>query len=329
MGVLEGKVAVVTGSGRGIGRGIAMLFAREGARIVVNDPGVNVDGSGNDAGPADQVVAEIEAAGGAAIANYDSVASVDGGERIIMTAVDTWGRIDILVNNAGILRDRMIFNMAEEEWDAVIATHVKGHYNCTKPASILMRQQRYGRIINFSSGSGLIGNGGQANYGAAKAGIAGFTRVVAKDLGRYGVTCNAIAPGASTRMTQQVPDSARELRARAGIQGPGAGQRAPAAVSLRDPEYVAPMAGYLASDDAWNINGQIFHVAGGTVGLSWHPTPFRTIWKPAMWTLDELCEAVPKQLLAGIPNPAPPPPDLAVAGRNGQQVAAGAPGGPP
>jgi len=314
---LEGKVAVITGSGRGIGRGMALLFAREGARVVVNDPGVNTDGTGHDNGPADEVVAEIKAAGGEAVADYESVATVDGGERIIQHALDAFGRLDILVNNAGILRDRMIFNMTEEEWDAVIAVHLKGHYNCTKPASIIFRQQRYGRIINFSSTSGLIGNPGQANYGAAKAGIAGFTRVVAKDLGRYGVTCNAIAPGAATRLTQTVPEAARELRARAGISGAagGPGQRPPSAMQLRDPEYIAPMAAYLASDDAWNINGQIFHVAGGTVGLAWHPTPMRTIWKPAMWTLDELCEVVPNQLMAGIPNPAPPPPDLKVAGR--------------
>ena len=314
MGALEGKVAVITGSGRGIGRGTALLFAREGARVVVNDPGANVDGTGQDIGPADQVVAEIAGAGGTAVANYDSVATVDGGERIIKSAVDAFGRIDILVNNAGILRDRMIFNMTEEEWDAVIAVHLKGHFNCTKPASILMRQQRYGRIVNMSSGSGLIGNPGQANYGAAKAGIAGFTRVVAKDLGRYGVTCNAIAPGAATRMTQQVPDASRELRARAGISA-AAGNRPPQAPAMRDPEYVAPMAAYLCTDDAWNINGQIFHVSGGTVGLAHHPTPMRALWKPGMWTLDELVEAVPQQLMAGTTNPAPPPPDLNVPGR--------------
>jgi NAD(P)-dependent dehydrogenase (short-subunit alcohol dehydrogenase family) len=324
MGALDGKTAIVTGSGRGIGRGIALLLAREGARVIVNDPGVNVDGSGHDSGPADQVVAEIKQAGGDAAANYDSVATVAGGEAIVQSALDAFGRLDILVNNAGILRDRMIFNMTEEEWDAVIAVHLKGHYNCTRPASILMRQQRYGRIVNFSSGSGLTGMPGQANYGAAKAGIAGFTRVVAKDLGRYGVTCNAIAPGASTRMTQQVPDSARELRARAGI-APIGGNRAQAApaLSLRDPEYVAPMVAYLCSDDAWNINGQIFHVAGGSVGLSWHPTSMRTLWKPGMWTLDELEQSVPG-LLAGTTNPAPPPPDLDVPGR---KVEAGATAG--
>jgi NAD(P)-dependent dehydrogenase (short-subunit alcohol dehydrogenase family) len=325
MGALEGRIAVVTGSGRGIGRGIAMLFAREGAKVIVNDPGVNVDGSGHDNGPADQVVAEIKGEGGTAVANYDSVATVDGGEAIIKTAVDTFGRIDILVNNAGILRDRMIFNMSEQEWDDVIATHLKGHYNCTKPASILMRQQRFGRLINFSSGSGLIGNPGQANYGAAKSGIAGFTRVVAKDLGRYGVTCNAIAPGAATRMIGTISDSSRELRQRAGIGGPG-GQQRPAAPTLRDPEMIAPMVAYLASDDAWNINGQIFHVAGGTVGIAYHPTPMRTLWKPAMWTLDELEQLVPSQLMAGIPNPAPPPPDLEIPGRPAKQ-AEGAPAG--
>jgi len=316
MPALEGKVAIITGSGRGIGRGMALLFAQEGAKVIVNDPGVNTDGSGHDNGPADQVVAEIKAAGGEAVASYDSVATVDGGERIIQTALDAFGQLDVLVNNAGILRDRMIFNMGEEEWDAVIAVHLKGHFNCTKPASIIFRQQRHGRIINFSSGSGIIGNAGQANYGAAKSGIAGFTRVVAKDLGRYGVTCNAIAPGAATRMTQSVTDQARELRQRAGIAGPAGGASRPAGPPpLREPEYIAPMAAYLASDDAWNINGQVFHVAGGTVGLAWHPTPMRTIWKPAMWTLDDLCAIVPSQLMAGIPNPAPPPPDLEIPGR--------------
>ena len=314
MGALEGKVAVVTGSGRGIGRGIALLFAREGAQVVVNDPGVKVDGSGNDNAPADEVVSEIKAAGGEAVANYDSVAEVEGGERIIQAAIDAFGRIDILVNNAGILRDRMIFNMSEQEWDDVIRVHLKGHYNCTRPASILMRQQRSGRIINFSSGSGLIGMPGQANYGAAKSGIAGFTRVVAKDLGRYGVTCNAIAPGAATRMTATVSDESRQLRSRAGISSAANSARPAGPPPLRDPEYVAPMAAYLASDDAWNVNGQIFHVAGGTVGVAHHPIPMRTIWKDAMWTLDDLEMMVPT-LMAGTANPAPPPPDLDIPGR--------------
>ena len=316
MGTVEGKVAIITGSGRGIGRGMALLFAQEGAKVVVVDPGVGVDGTGHDQGPADQVVGEIRSAGGEAVPCYQSVTTVEGGEKIIQTALDAFGRLDILVNNAGILRDRMIFNMTEEEWDAVIAVHLKGHYCCTKPASVLFRQQRYGRIINFTSVSGLVGNPGQANYGAAKAGIAGFTRVVARDLGRYGVTCNAISPGAATRMTQTVPDSARQLRARAGVAPPGQqAQVPPPAPSTRDPEMVAPMAVYLASDDAWNVNGYIFAVSGGSVSVLQQPTAMRTLWKPGMWTVDELAELVPRHLMAGLPNPAPPPPDLEIPGR--------------
>ena len=330
MGILEGKVAIITGSGRGIGRGMALLFAKEGAKVVVVDPGVNVDGTGHDNGPADQVVAEIKAAGGEAVPCYESVASMEGGEKIIQTALDAYGRLDILVNNAGILRDRMIFNMTEEEWDAVIAVHLKGTFACTKPASVLFRQQRYGRIINMTSVSGLIGIPGQANYGAAKAAIAGFTRVVARDLGRYGVTCNAIAPGAQTRMTATVPERARQLRPRpsGGDQGAAPDQQpTPPPPTAREPEMVAPMAAYLASDEAWNINGYIFGVAGGTVSVLHHPTAYRTIWKPGMWTVDELIEMVPRHLLAGIPNPAPPPPDLDIPGRPAQRTDEGQPAG--
>jgi NAD(P)-dependent dehydrogenase (short-subunit alcohol dehydrogenase family) len=307
VGTLQDKVAVITGAGRGIGRGMALLFAKEGAQVVVVDPGVNTDGTGTDNGPADQVVNEINGGGGEALACYESVATVDGGERIIKTALDAFGRLDILVNNAGILRDRMIFNMTEEEWDAVIAVHLKGHFCCTKPASVVFRQQRYGRIINFTSVSGLVGIAGQANYGAAKSGVAGFTRVVARDLGRYGVTCNAISPGAATRMTATIPDAARQRPERA--------QGRPASADERAPERVAPMAAYLASDDAWNINGYIFGVAGGNVSVLHHPTAMRTIWKRDMWTLDELLEQVPAALLAGIANPAPPPPELDIPGR--------------
>jgi NAD(P)-dependent dehydrogenase (short-subunit alcohol dehydrogenase family) len=337
-GWLEGKTAIVTGSGRGIGRGIALMMGEEGANVVVVDPGVNLDGTGNDGGPAEQVVAEIEKAGGKAVPSFDSVATVSGGENIIKKALDTYGRVDILVNVAGILRDRMVFNMSEEEWQDVIAVHLKGHYNTIKPASILMRQQRYGRIVNFSSSSGLTGNAGQANYGAAKAGIAGLTRVVARDLGRYGVTCNAIAPSAATRMTQSVPDSARQLRARAGIQTGGGGAlatggvaapqapaqtpQAPAGPSLREPEYVAPMVCFLATDYAWNINGQIFAVSGGSVSVLNHPLAYKQIFKSGMWTLEELDEAVPRSLLAGTTNPAPPAADLEVPGRPAQATAA-------
>ncbi|MEX2372326.1 MAG: SDR family NAD(P)-dependent oxidoreductase, partial [Dehalococcoidia bacterium] len=300
-------------------RGIAMLFAKEGAKVVVNDPGVNVDGSGGDASPAQEVVNEIKAAGGEATANTDSVAEAAGGENMVKQAVDAYGRIDVLVNVAGILRDRMIFNMAQEEWDAVIAVHLKGHYNTIKPAAVLMRQQRNGRIINFSSTSGIIGNTGQFNYGAAKSAIAGLTRVVAKDLGRYGVTCNAIAPGAATRMTQSVPDSARQLRSQAGISGAASNaQQAPASAfaGLREPEFVAPMVGYLATDDAWNINGYIFNVAGGTVSVAHHPTAMRTVFKPGLWTMPELDDAVQSILMKDINNPAPPRDDVEVSGRD-------------
>ncbi len=305
---LKGRTAVVTGAGRGIGRAIALALAAEGANVVVNDPGVNVDGTGHDRGPADQVVDEIRSAGGTAVANYDTVADYEAAGRIIQTAVDNFGRIDILVNNAGILRDRMVFNMTEEEWDAVIAVHLKGTFNCTRHASVLMRQQRYGRIINVSSESGLTGNAGQANYGAAKAGIAGFTRVVARDLGRYGVTCNAIAPGALTRMTQGLA----ELRAQRGVAPPPGTQQT---LVERTPEHVAPLVVYLASDEAWNVNGKIFHVAGGYISLAFEELPMRQLSKDGMWTIDELRELVPQFLTYDIPNPAPPPPDLEIPGR--------------
>jgi NAD(P)-dependent dehydrogenase (short-subunit alcohol dehydrogenase family) len=311
---LEGKVAVVTGGGRGIGRAVSMLLAAEGAKVVVNDYGVAVDGTQPTEGPAAEVAEEIRAAGGTAVPNFDTVASMEGGENLVKTALDNFGRLDAIVCVAGILRDRMIFNLTEEEWDAVIAVHLKGHFTVAKPASILFRQQRSGRIVTFTSGSGLRGSSGQANYGAAKAGIAGFTRVVARDLGRYGVTCNSISPGAQTRMTATVPQSAREIRAARGIGG-AAQAAAPPVSAERSPEQVAPMVAYLLTDDAWNINGQIFAVSGGTVSLLYHPTPYRTIFKEGTWTVDELRRVVPAQLMAGVENPAPPPPDLDVPGR--------------
>ncbi len=312
---LKGRTAVVTGAGRGIGRGVALALAAEGANVVVNDYGVAVDGTAPSEGPAAEVVEEIKAAGGNAVANFDTVATVEAGEKIIQTAIDNYGRLDALINVAGILRDRMIFNMTEEEWDDVIAVHLKGHYCTTKPAAVLMRQQRYGRIINFSSSSGLTGNPGQANYGAAKAGVAGFTRVVARDLGRYGVTCNAISPGAATRMTASVPDQSRQLRARAGIQSPGGAQRQSTVPVMREPEYIAPITVYLCTDEAWNINGKVFAAAGGTISLLEEEVPMRTISKEGMWTVDELRELVPTRLMYGLPNPAPPPRDLDLPGR--------------
>ncbi|GIW16374.1 MAG: short-chain dehydrogenase [Tepidiforma sp.] len=321
--LLEGKVIAMTGAGRGIGRECALLAASEGARVVVNDPGVNPDGTGHDDGPAAQVVEEIKKMGGEAVANFADVSTMEGGESVIRTALDTWGRLDGLINLAAILRDRMIFNLTEEEWDDVIRVDLKGHFTTIKPASVLMRQQRYGRIVNFSSVSGLQGNSGQANYGAAKAGVAGLTRVAARDLGRYGVTVNCIAPGAATRLTATVPQSARELRAQRGIAAAGgppqsaANRAAEEAAAMRTPDMVAPMTIYLLLDEAWNINGRIFQVAGGHIGLlaDLYP-PFRNIYKHGKWTLDELRMLVPTQLMAGIANPAPPADDIKIPGRD-------------
>ena len=296
--LLQDKVAIVTGSGRGIGRGVAMLMAQEGAKVVVVDPGVNVDGSGFDQSIAEQVVSEIREAGGTAVACTESVTSMSGGEQIVQTAVDNFGKLDIVVTVAGILRDRMVFNMTEEEWDDVIAVHLKGTFTVVKHACILFRQQRSGRIITFSSTSGLYGTSGQANYGAAKDGIAGFTRVVARDMGRYGVTANAISPSAATRMTVSVPDEARELRTARGITG--------GSITLRgEPDDIAPMVAWLASDEAAHVNGHVFHVTEGLVTLLNEPEPVKTIQKDGKWTVEEFARVVPVTLGYELFNPAP------------------------
>ena len=302
------KVAVITGSGRGIGRGIALEMAAEGAKVVVVDPGVNVDGSGQDNSVAAQVAEEIRTAGGEAVPCMESVATMEGGEKIIQTAVDNFGKLDIVVTCAGILRDRMIFNMSEQEWDDVIAVHLKGTFTVVKHACILFRQQRSGRIITFTSESGLIGNSGQANYGAAKSGIAGFTKVVAKDMGRYGVTANAIAPRANTRMIGDIPDSAAEIRARGGVAAiPGEDM-----LAEMDPNHIAPFICYLASDYAANVNGQTFLVYGDTVSLMSQPRPERSIYEPSgHWDLDTLAPLARDVLTRGVTNPAPPTPPRA------------------
>jgi len=299
---LKGKVAVVTGSGRGVGRGIAMALAVEGAKVVVNDLGGATDGTGDSSAPADEVATEIRDNGGEAVANHDSVATQEGGESIINTAVDTYGKIDILVNNAGILRDRMLFNMSPEEWDAVIKVHLYGLFYCTKPAAVLMRQQKSGRIISMSSTSGLLGNAGQANYGAAKAGIAGFTRVASRDLGRYGITVNAIAPAAGTRMT--VSPEMETARIRRVERGEITQQQADA-MKMPEPDDVAPIAVYLATDAAANINGCTFGAAGGRIALHTDPVAVKSIYKAGRWTLDELLTIVPRVLTNEVINPAP------------------------
>ena len=299
---LEDKVAIVTGAGRGVGRGVAKLMAQEGAKVVVVDPGVNVDGSGFDQSFAQQVVTEINEEGGTAVACTESVATMQGGERIVQTAIDSFGKLDIVVTCAGILRDRMIFNMSEQEWDDVIAVHLKGTFTVVKHACILFRQQRSGRVITFSSQSGLVGNSGQANYGAAKSGIAGFTKVVAKDMGRYGVTANSIAPRATTRMIGAIPDSAAEIRARGGVSSLSEGDE----LEQLDPDDIAPFVCFLASDYAANVNGQTFLVYGSTVSLMSQPRPENAIFTPTgHWSMEELAPQARDYLTRGIHNPAP------------------------
>ncbi len=301
-GVLEGKVAIVTGSGRGIGRGIAILMAQEGAKVVIVDPGTELDGSGGSIAIADGVVNEIRANGGEAATCYESVATMEGGEAIVQTALDSFGKLDIVVTCAGILRDRMLFNMTEEEWDSVIQVHLKGTFTVVKHASILFRQQRSGRIITFSSESGLIGNSGQANYGAAKSGIAGFTKVVARDMGRYGVTANSIAPRANTRMTSDIPSAASQIRAAQGV----AAIEGEDDLESANPDDVAPFTVFLASDYAAHVNGQIFLVYGGIVSLMSQPRPERSIFNgEERWSLDRLAPLARNYLTKGIDNPAP------------------------
>jgi NAD(P)-dependent dehydrogenase (short-subunit alcohol dehydrogenase family) len=229
---------------------------------------------------------------------------MSGGERIVQTAIDNYGRLDIVVTCAGILRDRMIFNMTEEEWDDVIAVHLKGTFTVVKHACILFRQQRSGRVITFSSQSGLVGNSGQANYGAAKSGIAGFTKVVARDMGRYGVTVNSIAPRAQTRMIGAIPDSAAEIRARSGVASLSEGNE----LQELDPDHIAPFICYLASDYADTVNGQTFLVYGDTVSLMSQPRPQQTIYEPdGHWDLANLAPLARDVLTKGVTNPAPPP----------------------
>jgi NAD(P)-dependent dehydrogenase (short-subunit alcohol dehydrogenase family) len=280
MGKLDGKVAAITGSGRGIGRGIALLMAKEGAKVVVNDLGGDVSGVGADKTPAQQVVDEIKSAGGQAVANAENIATVKGGEALVQSAVDSFGKLDILVNCAGILRDRMIFNMTEEEWDAVVAVHLKGHFCTIRPASALMRQQKNGRIINFSSGSAL-GAPGQPNYAAAKAGILGLTYSCANALAKYGITCNAIMPGAATRMTDTIPANfAQQMGLSTSSEQ--------AQTSPMDPVNVAPIVVYLASDAAQKVNGQVFGASGYRIALYTHLVPEKVIYSQGPWDLDHL-----------------------------------------
>jgi NAD(P)-dependent dehydrogenase (short-subunit alcohol dehydrogenase family) len=284
-GICAGRVAIVTGAGRGIGRGHALELARQGAHVVVNDLGGSVSGSGSDAGPAQAVVDEIEAAGGVGVANTDDVADWDGARRLVEQAVEVFGRLDVLVNNAGILRDRMLFNMTEDEWDAVIRVHLKGTFAPLRHAAAYWRERdkagdtHDARVVNTSSTSGLFANPGQSNYGAAKSGIATLSIIAAKELGPYGVTVNAIAPGARTRMTENLGG---------GGAAPAEGEWDP-----RAPENVAPLVAWLASPESAGITGQVFLVGGGRLAVAegWRRGP--GVDRGARWDPAELGTVVP------------------------------------
>jgi NAD(P)-dependent dehydrogenase (short-subunit alcohol dehydrogenase family) len=283
MGALDGRIAIITGAGRGIGREHALLFAAEGAKVVVNDLGGAVDGSGDDRTPAEQVVAEVEKAGGEAIANADDVTTWDGGKRLIDAAVEAFGDLHVLVNNAGILRDRVLVNMSEEEWDSVIHVHLKGHFVPTRHAAAYWRERTKAgaevkaSVINTSSTSGLLGNPGQTNYGAAKAGLAAFTTIAADELVRYGVRVNAIAPAARTRMTEQTPGLSDIVQAPADAS----------VFDTWDPANISPLVAYLATENCPS-SGKVFFVQGGKVRLFQPWTMTESVDKDGRWTVAEL-----------------------------------------
>lgn len=294
--LLDGRVAVVTGAGRGIGREEALLLAKNGAKVVVNDLGGSFDGTGADSSPAQQVVDEIKALGGEAVANFESVTDFDGAKRIVESAIAAFGKLNILVNNAGILRDRMIFNMSEDEWDAVLNVHLKGSFNCARHACEYWREQHKqgnvlnGRMINTSSDAGLLGSPGQPNYGPAKAALATLAIIVDREMQKYGVTANAIAPLARTRMTVDATPQTAPLMA-----GPDkAGEH-----DYFDPAHIAPLVTWLASEDAANVHGEVFRVGGGCVWLmqGWHSVG--TVKKKGTWDVAELGEQLKGELAKG------------------------------
>jgi NAD(P)-dependent dehydrogenase (short-subunit alcohol dehydrogenase family) len=273
MGLLDGRVAIVTGSGRGIGREFALSMAREGARVVINDVGVSLDGQGTDDDPAAQVCKEIEALGGEAVPNYDSVADFDGAAHIVETATEAFGQVDILVNNAGIVRDRSLVKMSEEDFDAVIGVHLKGSFNCARHAAPVMKDAGYGRIINITSSAGLRGNFGQTNYGAAKAALMGVTFIWALELGKYGITVNAVAPAGATRMTAA-------LFERTGSEPP----------PEQNPALNAPLVAFLASEAAGHVNGQILGRTDYAYTLFQHPKQIAWMWRDGGWEPGDVAE---------------------------------------
>ena len=291
MGTLDGRVAIITGAGRGIGREHALLFAAEGAKVVVNDLGGGLDGSDQAASPAEEVVAEIRAMGGEAVANHDNVADWQGGERLIQSALDHFGDLHVLVNNAGILRDRVLVNLSEQDWDAVIEVHLKGHFVPTRHAATYWRERAKAghpvkaSIINTSSTSGLLGNVGQSNYGAAKAGIAAFTVIIAEELGRYGVRANAIAPAARTRMTESTP----------GLSDHVVKPSDAAVFDVWDPANISPLVAALATQDC-EATGEVFFVQGGTVRRFQNWTMTSSLDQDERWSVSELAEQLPTLL---------------------------------
>jgi NAD(P)-dependent dehydrogenase (short-subunit alcohol dehydrogenase family) len=287
MGALDGRVAIITGAGRGIGREHALLFAAEGARVVVNDLGGANDGSGVDVTPAQEVAAEIRVMGGQAVVNGDNVADWEGGQRLVNSAIEAFGDLDIVVNNAGILRDRVLVNMTEGEWDSVIAVHLKGHFVPTRWAAAYWREQHKAgvvkprNLVHTSSTSGLFSNPGQSNYGAAKSGIATFNQIVAKELVRYNVRSNCIAPGARTRLTLATPGLDQMIATPADA----------AVFDAWDPANISPLVAYLASERC-EFNGETFLVQGGNVTrvLSWANGP--SIEQNDRWTVEGLADAI-------------------------------------
>jgi len=291
-GLVDGRIVIVTGAGNGIGRAHALLFAQEGAKVVVNDLGGSRDGSGSSAGPAQSVVDEIVAAGGQAVANTDDISSKEGAERLINQAVETYGGLDVLVNNAGILRDRMLANMSFEEWDAVIQVHLRGTFAPSHFAAAYWRdrakagEQNDARIINTTSPSGIFGNLGQTNYGAAKAGIASFTVIAAGELGRYGVTVNAIAPTALTRLTEDLGSGALDEKMKASMA----------------PENISPTVVWLASSQAAGVTGRVFGVWGNKINVAegWVYGP--GVDREERWLPGELGEVIPDLVARAAPN---------------------------
>jgi len=298
MGICDGRIVVISGAGRGIGRQHALEFASQGAKIVVNDLGAEIDGSGSSAGPAGEVVDEIRGMGGQAVANGDDVSDYEGAGRLIQTAIDTFGGLDVLVNNAGILRDRMLVNMTIDEWDAVIRVHLRGTFAPTRHAVEYWRNRSKAgetndaRVINTTSPSGIYGNVGQTNYGAAKAGIASFTVIAAMELGRYGVTVNAIAPAALTRMTENLSMGAQSQAA----------AKKPEEFDPLDPGNIAPLVVWLGSSESADITGRVFNVLGGEISVAegWVAGPGSD--KHDRWDPAELGKVIPDLVAKAAPN---------------------------